>query len=133
MHTVDCFVCLGGDLNNQTPLFGVTVAEVAILKMIHGQHAVTGVRLAGTSDTTMEDEYRRLLNKYPGKYADVIRGYWRDNGAKFPRDIRELRLVASDLAMPIDMMEVAQQEKAKANGTRKSKEKIVDEVLDEAL
>lgn len=132
MHIVDGFVALGGDLNNQTPVHGITVAEVAVLRMIHGQHAVTGMRLAGTTDRTMEEEYRRLLQTYPGKYAEKIRGYWRDNGAKFPRDIRDIPLAGTDLAAPLDVQLAALDSSAAAKLTsKKAKEKIVDDVMAE--
>lgn len=131
MHVVDFFLALNGDLNNQTPLFGVTIAELEVLRMIHGGSSVHGVKLVGTSDVAMEDEYRRLLSAYPHKYNDLIRGYWRDNGAKFPRDIREIRLSESELAMPLHMQ--TENIKPSAKKQTRSKEELVREVLDEAL
>lgn len=67
MQLVTCSVALGGDLNN-VRVFGpsapVTVAEVVMLRTLHGHDAVTDIRPAKTVKRTNGQELERLRAKY---------------------------------------------------------------------
>ena len=132
MHLVNCFVALNGDLNNVGHSAAITLAELEVLRLIHGQNSISGVKLVGASSVTGEEEYQRLLGKYP-RYQEKVRGYWRDAGAKFPTDIREIRLSESELARPVAEQVAAQEKVRAAPMTKARKAAMVDEAIDQAV
>jgi len=53
-----------GDLTNSIPKIGVTPAEAAILKAIHGEDAVIRVEITGNDRRSHQEEYNRLADIY---------------------------------------------------------------------
>jgi hypothetical protein len=64
MQIANCEVRLMGDLTNSIPKNGVTPAEAAILKAIHGEDAVIRVEITGNDRRPHQDEYNRLADIY---------------------------------------------------------------------
>jgi hypothetical protein len=67
MQTVSCAVALAGDLNNIRVFDesdGITVAEVLVLRELHGFDAVTDVKVVGTLRRSAPEELARLKTKY---------------------------------------------------------------------
>ena len=65
MQTANILLALGGDSGNQVPKFGVTAAEIAVLRAIHGEDAVTNVLpLEAGDNRTNRTELARLRARY---------------------------------------------------------------------
>lgn len=65
MQTANILLALGGDSGNQVPKYGVTAAEIAVLRAIHGEDAVTNVLpLNAKDDRTNRAELARLRARY---------------------------------------------------------------------
>jgi hypothetical protein len=106
MQLLNCQVALAGDLNNKGVKMGITPPEIHVLRIIHGSGSISNVEIAGKlvrGSYSHEDIYSDLKYKYP-RYEGEIQAYWRDNGAKFPTDVRDLDLPESSFLMPLDMM-----------------------------
>lgn len=58
-EVADVLVALGGDIGNTVPK-RVTAAEIALLQVIHGNDAITEVKLAGTVQRSQRAERTRL-------------------------------------------------------------------------
>lgn len=83
MQHVKCSVYLGGDYNHKVFLPDVTVAEVVVLRAIHGDDAVVEIQptrmLRGDSHEAERERLRRTYNRrdkvvdrvFPGAKADL--------------------------------------------------------------
>lgn len=89
MQTASILLALGGDAGNQVPKYGVTAAEIAVLRAIHGDEAVTDIlpldldanrtnraelaRLRGIYGSAQDGEGNKVLDMlYPGAAARVF-------------------------------------------------------------
>lgn len=70
MQTAHCLLSLGGDHGNQVMKHGVTAAEIAVLRAIHGDEAVQEVEPAGHVKRTHREERERLLGTYGAAKSD---------------------------------------------------------------
>jgi len=65
MQIANILLALGGDSGNQVPKYNVTAAEIAVLRAIHGEDAVTNVLpLEGDANRTNRTELARLRARY---------------------------------------------------------------------
>lgn len=64
MKTYDCSVRLAGNLNQVVPKFGVTEFEIIVLRRLHGNDSVVGIKSAGERDVSKKDELNRLAPIY---------------------------------------------------------------------
>lgn len=64
MQTANVFVAIGGDKRNTVPKYGVTAAEVAVLRLIHGDDAVFDIEITGEVQRTHRQEIGRLTEAY---------------------------------------------------------------------
>lgn len=106
MQLLNCQVAIGGDLNNKGVICGVTPPEIQTLRMIHGPGSISDVVVVGKMhqrEYSHEDIYLQIKNKYP-RHAHIVQEYWRDNGARFPVDVRQLDLPDEAFRMPVDTM-----------------------------
>ena len=95
MQLVNCVVALGGDQGMTVPKFGITVAEVAVLRAIHGPDAIIDVELAGETDISNRDERKRLLTNYLARDEDgksIAENLFPGVGAKVPEFLEDLDL-----------------------------------------
>lgn len=67
MQIVTCNVHIGGDRNYVVPKTGVTVAEVEILRVLHGEDAVTDIMPTKQDSRKHKDELDRLRQRYKRK------------------------------------------------------------------
>lgn len=77
MQTANVMVALGGDVGTLVPKYGITVAEIAVLRAIHGEAAVTEIDPTGEIERTNREERERLLEIYgrakkQGPTGDVV-------------------------------------------------------------
>jgi hypothetical protein len=64
MQIANCLVALGGDQGNRVPKHGVTAAEIAVLRLEHGEDAVQDIEPAGEINRRNRDELLRLQSVY---------------------------------------------------------------------
>lgn len=57
-------VCIGGLLTNTVVKEPVTAAEIVILRRVHGDDAVRGIKLLGSKNREYQKEYDRLVKTY---------------------------------------------------------------------
>ncbi len=69
MQFCDVEVCLAGDRNHVVPRRGVTVAEIEILRVIHGPDAVQNIQPRGNKNVSVAAELDRLRRKYRNNVA----------------------------------------------------------------
>lgn len=66
MEIANVIVSLGGDGGNTVPKFGVTAAEIAVLRAIHGEDAVHDIEPIGDKRVNNREELSRLKLIYGG-------------------------------------------------------------------
>lgn len=66
MQTANIMLSLGGDHGNQVYKHGVTAAEIAVLRAIHGDEAVKDVEPSGDLKRSHREERGRLIEIYGG-------------------------------------------------------------------
>lgn len=69
MQTANILLALGGDSGNVVPKYGVTPAEVAVLRQIHGDESVTDIEPGEDIDRSNRAERARLAEAY-GRRVD---------------------------------------------------------------
>ncbi|MGO3933450.1 hypothetical protein [Rhodopseudomonas pseudopalustris] len=71
METANILLSIGGDDGNTVMKWGVTAAEIAVLRAIHGEAAVNDVEPTGETDRTHRQERERLIGIYGrARFAD---------------------------------------------------------------
>jgi hypothetical protein len=68
-ETANILLALGGDAGCTVPKFGVTAAEIAVLRAIHGEDAVIDIEPLGTVERTNRAELDRVRAIY-GRATD---------------------------------------------------------------
>lgn len=66
MQIANALVSIAGDRGNTVPKYGLTAAEIAVLRLIHGEDAVTDVEPAGAITRSNKAELDRLRTVYGG-------------------------------------------------------------------
>jgi hypothetical protein len=96
MQTANVLVSLGGDHGNTVPKYGVTAAEIAVLRAIHGDDAVNDVEPSGDVKRSHRDERGRLLAIYGAAKDDnqkpIVEGMFPGVAARVFETIAELDL-----------------------------------------
>lgn len=64
MDTCTIMLALAGDSGNTVEKYHVTPAEIAVLRVIHGDDAVTDIKKTGTVERSNKEELARLHAKY---------------------------------------------------------------------
>ncbi len=79
MQRANILLSLGGDSGNTVPKFGVTAAEVAVLRAIHGDDAVNDIVITDEVTVSNKAELHRLKQIYGGAkdseqkaYVDIL-------------------------------------------------------------
>lgn len=137
MHLCSCLVSLAGDPSQKAYKKLVSVPEIALLRQIHGQDAVTEIRIVAQEPRDQNTEAGRLKAAYP-KYAQMVTDMWRDYGARLPSDLRDLNLDSAFMHVERkSTFDIADDwEKGNVNETQvgasgSKKEKILDELDEE--
>lgn len=98
MQTASILLAIGGDNTMQVPKFGVTPAEVLLLRLIHGEDAVTDIDINGEEDRSNRDEQDRLFQAYSKSNPDgtvrspELAALFPGVGAKLPKTFAEIDL-----------------------------------------
>lgn len=64
MQVANILLSLAGDSGNTVPKSNVTAAEVAVLRLIHGEESVRDIEPIGTVERTNRGERQRLVARY---------------------------------------------------------------------
>src|SRR5688572_11459997 len=64
MQTANCMVALGGDPGNTVPKYNITVAEMVLLRHIHGERAVFDIVPTGVVQVSDIAECQRLADVF---------------------------------------------------------------------
>lgn len=64
MQTANCYVEIGGDSGTTVPKYGITVSEIAVLRLIHGPDSVKEIEPTDDVATTDRAEIKRLHELY---------------------------------------------------------------------
>lgn len=67
MELANCMVALGGDTGQMVPKYHVSPSEVAVLRFIHGDDAVSEIQVVATVDRSGPADRARLHQVY-GRY-----------------------------------------------------------------
>lgn len=96
MQTANVLVSLGGDHGNQVMKHYVTAAEIAVLRAIHGDEAVTEVEPAGEVKRSHRNERERLLSIYGAAktpdHKPIVEGMFPGIAARVFENLNELDL-----------------------------------------
>ena len=101
MEIANCTVALAGDQGNSVPKFGVTAAEIAVLRVLHGEDAVTNIEPAGNIERADRAEVARLTRIYGVNHEGRIRAKAVD--MLFPGAAARVFHKLSELDMPEEM------------------------------
>ncbi|HEV2155409.1 hypothetical protein [Bradyrhizobium sp.] len=96
MQTANILLSLGGHHGNTVPKFGVTAAEIAVLRAIHGDESIKDVEPGHVIKTTHRTERDRLLGIYGGaKFEDgrpIVESLFPGVAARVHETLAELEL-----------------------------------------
>lgn len=99
MQTAHVLLSLGGDAGNQVMKYGVTAAEIAVLRGIHGDEAVTEVEPHVEIKRSHREERMRLLSIYGGarggENKPVVEGLFPGAAARVFENLHELDIPES--------------------------------------
>lgn len=71
LETASILLALGGDQGNTVPKYGVTPAELMVLRQLHGEDAITEIKvLDEVSEVTNRQEVGRLREIYARREGD---------------------------------------------------------------
>lgn len=102
MQTLNVLLALGGDMGNSIPKYGVTIAEAAVLRFIHGEQSVHNIMLVGSVTRTHRQEIGRLQKTY-GKY-DGERWVSKAVNALFPGAAARVFETLDELDLPEELL-----------------------------
>ena len=91
MDTINYYsvnVAIGGDIRNVVTRRGCTPPELALLRMVHGDTAITNISLAGKVEADSDTERDRLSQIYGDDRVDAEFG----NYGELPLDVKKLRI-----------------------------------------
>lgn len=97
MQIANVQVALGGDQGNRVPKYGVTPAEIVVLRAIHGTESVIEIEPAGEVTRPHAVEKSRLMEVYGGAKDEDNRPHVVN---VFPGIGAQLPLTLADLALP---------------------------------
>lgn len=136
MEIVQCNVALGGDLNNTVPKAEVTIAELALLRVIHGEDAVRDVEVTGETAVSSAEELARLRETYPARDHEgrfFVNVLYPGAAPRLYQKLAELALPESLLSREqFERLRAAVQAPAKANRPVSGKGRGKKPVFDEA-
>lgn len=103
MQTADIILAINGDAGSQIPKFGVTPAEVAVLRAVHGEASVTDIAIldeeaqGDDGKRTHREELERLKFTYyrptiPGTDRLVVNELFPGMSARLPDSFGDLEI-----------------------------------------
>lgn len=100
MQRINCTVRLSGNINSTVDKRGITVAEAAVLRHIHGPESIVCIERCGVDDKIRHKTERdALAAKYPKYRHDIANRLFPGLSAKLPTTLEE---AGFDVANPVD-------------------------------
>lgn len=94
MQYVNCDVFLSGNRNHCVPKARVSVAEVVVLKALHGADAVTNIRHAGERRANAKEEVARLCQVYASRAEEIRQSIFPGANPSVPVSLRDIGVEA---------------------------------------
>lgn len=91
MDTINFYtinVAIGGDIRNVVSRRGCTAPELALLRSIHGDTAITNISLAGKVEADSDTERDRLSQIYGNERVNAEFG----NYGELPLEVKKMRI-----------------------------------------
>lgn len=134
MHKASILLAIGGDTGNTVPKHNVTPAEVAVLRHIHGDDAVTDIKPTGDLKRTNREERQRLAEVY-GRRDDKGRHVAPAVDALFPGAATRVFETFDELDLPEELYKAATRVKHTAQPEPAVEEEVpaADETVDETV
>lgn len=89
MQTYNCLVNVGGSIRTEVPKTNVTAAEIAVIRSLHGDDAVTAIVEVGANDKRSHvGERERLIHAYGFKPVEKLFGT--QINVKLPVTVKDL-------------------------------------------
>lgn len=98
METASILLAIGGDSGNTVPKYGVTPAEVAVLRLLHGEQSVTDIDVNGFEERTDRQEIARLQQTYNRRDGANLTA--REVNTLYPGAAARVEMKFSDLELP---------------------------------
>lgn len=138
METANVLLAIAGDKGNTVMKYGVTPSEVAVLRHLHGDDAVTDIEILSVPlKTSHKDERERLAETYGRQIGE--RKVAVAVNALFPGAAARLFDTFSELDLPDDfykaearMTPSAAKPKGRAKATPKAEVEVVEKDEDES-
>ncbi len=96
MEIANVMLALGGDTGNTVPKRGVTAAEIAVLRSIHGNEAVFDIEPLGDVERSQREERGRLKAVYgramDGNQNSIVESLFPGAAARLFEKIEELEI-----------------------------------------
>lgn len=99
MQTAHCTVRLAGNLQNTVDKRDITIAELALIKAIHGDGSVVNVQPAGEINRTDSAERQRLVSLYAKRESSSGRAVIEK---LFPGEFARLPQTFADIGMSFE-------------------------------
>lgn len=119
MQVVNCSVRLGSNLNSVVRKTGVTVAEILVLRAIHGADSVVDIQRVMQDKRSRSDEMDRLLSLYS---ASVVKGVFPGANPSLPADLSDVGIDPATCAQAVIVDRRTNAQKANAAGGKKPAE-----------
>lgn len=108
-------ICIGGLLTNTVVKEDLTASEIVILRRIHGDDAIKGIKLVGRENREYQKEYERLIRRFGRrKVEDAFPGA----RPVLPQNLKDIGMIVSQEGGYINNEVIA---KGPNNLNRKSK------------
>lgn len=129
MQTANIILALAGDTGNTVPKFGVTAAEIAVLRLLHGEDAVFDIEPVGEIQQSHRAEIERLSKAY-GKTQPDGRYIAPAVSALYPGAAARVFEKLSELDLPEELFKPVERAKprAKAEGEPTTAAKILGDM-----
>tara|TARA_B100000902_G_scaffold367574_1_gene390281 strand:+ start:2478 stop:2825 length:348 start_codon:yes stop_codon:yes gene_type:complete len=88
MEYVSCNVAIGGDVGQVVCLNMVSSPELIVLKSIHGDSSLSGIKITGEYTHSDDDERDRLKGKYGEQRVSETLGQF----GEMPKTLKETRI-----------------------------------------
>lgn len=121
MQVVNCSVRLGSNLNSVVRKHGVTVAEIMVLRAIHGADSVTAVQPVLQDKRSRADEMDRLNSIYN---PATVRGVFPGAAPNLPVTLEDVGISRADCMGAPAAPKLTTQQKANAAGGKKAEDAV---------
>lgn len=121
MQILNCLLALGGDSDNVIPKFNVTPSEIALLRAIHGEDAISDIKVVGEEKRSGRDERARLEHLYARQMPDGTRRSPELNNL-FPGIAARLFETIDELDLPEEMFLIERDVRRAARAERAAAE-----------